>query len=418
MERRERKSLSKRSSPLALAVPLSVIALALFACILAAPVSLAQNSGGFPGFFQNLFNYSSRPPPPSNESLRVRTHRPSPKRAPDSVSRRSQDFVSTSATRAPGAPGGSPGEAALFVSVLGDSLAILAGQGLSDSFSDKPEVSITNLAKDLSGLTRDDYYDWPKAARALVAGKQKVDAVVIMVGINDLQPLKDGGDTLDPLSDKWRTVYAQRIENFVAPFHDAHIPIFWVGLPPMQDEKFNAQVSALNEIYRDTAEKAGATYIDIWDAFVDENGHFSAFGPDVDGQNTKLRSGPNGIYFTKAGSRKLAHFLETGIRRILDKAKPQSDIAALPPDIEQQADDINAEIRREMGASNPNVPVTAKPPAGPILSLTARPVSAQGELIEAAAPASAGAEASSLRSGAAPEPEAGRADDFRWPRPQ
>ena len=156
-----------------------------------------------------------------------------------------------------------------------------------------------------------------KQRATLVAGKQKVDAVVIMVGINDLQPLKDGGDTLDPLSDKWRTVYAQRIENFVAPFHDAHIPVVWVGLPPMQDEKFNAQVSALNEIYRDTAEKAGANYIDIWDAFVDENGHFSAFGPDVDGQNTKLRSGPNGIYFTKAGSRKLAHFLETGIRRIL-----------------------------------------------------------------------------------------------------
>ena len=304
------------------------------------------------------------------------------------------------------------------MSVLGDSLAILAAQGLSDTFSDKPEVSITNLAKDLSGLTRDDYYDWPKAARALVAGKQKIDVAVIMVGINDLQPLKDGGDTLDTLSDKWRTVYAQRIENFAAPFHDAHIPVFWVGLPPMQDEKFNAQVSALNELYRDNAEKAGATYVDIWDAFVDENGHYSAFGPDVDGQKTKLRSDPNGIYFTKAGSRKLAHFLDTGIRRILDKAKPQSDIAALPPDIEQQADDINAEIRREMGASNPDVPLSAKPPAGPILSLTARPVSAQGELIEAAAPASAGAEAASLRAGAVPEPETGRADDFRWPRAQ
>ena len=81
MERRERKSLSKRGFPLALASPLRVVALALFACILAAPISLAQNSGGgFPNFFQNLFNFSPRPPQ-SNGPLRVRAHKPSPKRA-------------------------------------------------------------------------------------------------------------------------------------------------------------------------------------------------------------------------------------------------------------------------------------------------------------------------------------------------
>ena len=120
-----------------------------------------------------------------------------------------QDYVSPSATRSPGANAEHP----VFIAVIGDSLAILAAQGLTDAFADRPDVSIADLARDLSGLTRNDYYDWSKAARDLVAGKQKIDVAVVMLGINDVQPLKDGGVALDPLSDKWKTLYAQRVED-------------------------------------------------------------------------------------------------------------------------------------------------------------------------------------------------------------
>ena len=388
--------------------------MALCCWVLAAPASRAQEPGGLPGFLQHLFGFPSKPQaaPQSVAPSRVRTHKPRKK---------GQDFVSTTATRAPGTPGGEPVQPTFFVSVLGDSLGVLAAQGLSEAFVDKPEISITNLSRDLSGLTRDDYYDWPKSARDLVEGKPKIDVVVIMIGINDLQPLKDGADTLDPLSDKWREAYAKRVESLVAPFHSAHIPVLWVGLPPMRDERFNSQASALNEIYREHAEKAGAKYIDVWDAFADQNGQYDAFGPDVEGQNVKLRAGPNGIYFTKAGARKLAQFIEPDIRRPFDKLKPQGDIAALPPDIEQEADDINAQIRREMGVgkSNPdNAVVPAKPLVGPILSLTARPVSPNGEIV--GTPRGRGSREESRRapcvSANPPQPRAGRADDFSWPR--
>jgi uncharacterized protein len=392
-----------------------VVAVAACCLMLAAPASRAQSGGGFSGFLQNLFGGPPKPPPPQarpSGPLRVRAeHKPRKK---------VQDFVSTAATRAPGAPGGGPVQPTFFVSVLGDSLGILTAQGLAEAFADKPEVSIANLARDLSGLTRDDYFDWPKAAHDLASGKTKIDIAVVMLGINDLQPLKEGADMLDPLSDKWRVNYGQRVENLVAPFHDAHIPVLWVGLPSMQDERFNAQVIALNAIFREHAEKAGAKFVDIWDAFADQNGQYAAFGPDVDGQNAKLRAGPGGIYLTKAGARKLAHFLEADIRRALDKTKPQDEIATLPPDIEQQADDINAQIRREMGAAPaPGEPAAnlIRPEAGPIVSLTARPVSARGELI-GALPMTGGSLAAALRLGQAPPPQAGRADDFAWPRPE
>jgi hypothetical protein len=416
----EARKAPRRALTPALAALLRVLAAALCCWVLTMPASRAQNSGGFPGFLQSLFGQSSKPQETqSNAPLRTRAHR-----ARSESRKKGQDFVSTTATRAPGSPGGAPVKATFFVSVLGDSLGILAAQGLVDAFADKPEISIADQARDLSGLTRDDYYDWPKAARDMIAAKTQIDLVVIMIGINDLQPLKDGGETLDPLSDKWRAIYGQRVENFLTPFRDAHIPVLWVGLPSMNDDHFNSQVIALNAIDREHAEKAGAKYVDIWDAFADQSGQYAAFGPDVDGQNSKLRSGPNGIYLTKAGSRKLAHFLEADIRKAFDKTRPQADIASLPPDIEQEADDINAQIRREMGAEKTEAAgqaPTPKPLAGPILSLTAQPASAHGELIEALGAttgARAGEQIRVLRVGEAPAPQPGRADDFTWTRTQ
>jgi len=389
--------------------------LAVAACLVAAaPATMAQ-TGGFPNFFQSLFGLTPKlqAAPPATP-LRARAHKPR---------KRGQDFVSTSSARTTPAAQGGKVEPSFRIAVIGDSLAILAAQGLTAAYADKPEFAITSLARDLSGLTRDDYYDWPKAAKDLIAAKPKMDVAVVMLGLNDLQPLKTGGETLDVLSDKWKATYAQRVENLVAPFHDAHIPVLWVGLPPMRDEKFNAQIVALNEILRDNSEKAGAKYVDIWDAFADENGQYSAFGPDVEGQKAKLRSDPNGIYLTKAGERKLASFLETEIKRFSsDKVKPQGELVSLPPDIEQEADDINQEIRREMGLVQPGATglrTQQRQLAGPIMSLTALPTSANGALLDARTGLAAISDdqARLLRTGEAPPPQPGRADDFTWTKP-
>ena len=376
--------------------------LALCCSVLVVSISRAQDAGGFPGFLQHLFGFTPQPSAPPHAAA------PPSRRAPRT---KGQDYVSPAATREPKV------EKTAFITVLGDTLAIRAAQGLTEAFANRPEVSVRSVARDLSGLTRNDYYDWPKAARELVAGKQKIDVAVVMLGINDMQPLQDGGVALDPLSDKWKAIYAQRVEDLVAPFRAAQIPVLWVGLPSMSDERFNAQALALNEIYREHVEKAGGKFVDIWDGFVDQNGQYSAFGPDVDGQNTKLRSGSSGIYFTKAGARKVAQYLETDIRRIIDKGKIQNDISALPPDIEQEADDINVEIRREMGVDKAFANAPFSPPkleAGPILSLTARPTAAHAAL-EGLAGVDLGGGGRSVRLGQAAAPQPGRADDFAWP---
>src|ERR1019366_3847968 len=54
----------------------------------------------------------------------------------------------------------------------------------------------------------------------------------------------------------------------------------------------------------------------VWDGFVDEAGRFLQRGPDFEGQPRQLRSN-DGVYFTKPGARKLAHYVEREITRLL-----------------------------------------------------------------------------------------------------
>jgi len=385
---------------------LRLAAVAAFAVALAAPAAPAQE-GGLGGFLQQLFG-GGQPPKP-------------PEAAPSRPKKKVRDFVPATTTRQPGTPGGAAVQPTFFIDVLGDSLASLTASGLTEAFADKPEVAVADKSHDASGLVRADYFDWPKAAQDLATGKDHIDFVVIMVGINDIQAMRDGNDSLDPLSDRWKAAYTARIDAVLAPFQGLHIPVAWVGLPPMRTDRFSNDIVKLNEIDRAEVEKDGAKYIDIWDAFADQNGQYDASGPNVDGQIVKLR-GPDGIHFTKAGGRKVAHFLEAEIRRVLDKGRPQSETADLPPDIEQAAGDINAQIRREMGAPEaPGAATTLEPPkplAGPILSLTGRPLSPGGALASSGPnpPGATELVARVLRQGEPTDPRSGRADDFSWPR--
>jgi hypothetical protein len=157
----------------------------------------------------------------------------------------------------------------------------------------------------------------------------------------------------------------------------------------------------LDSLYRDTAGKAGITYVDVWDGFVDEAGRFLQQGPDFEGQIRRLRS-YDGVYFTKPGARKLAHYVEREITRLLAS---RSAPVALPT--EPATPDANAV---------PGQP--ARPLAGPIVPLVASSVGTDqllggpGSRPVAVDPLAE----RTLVKGEPLTPPAGRADDFVWPR--
>lgn len=346
------------------------------------------------------------------------------------------------------------------VVVFGDSMADWLAYGLEDAFADAPEVAIVRKAKPFSGLLRYDAktdQDWWHVARETL-GNEKASYVIMMLGVGDRQNLRerdvakeaeqqakdqaakdqvnaapqdqskqdqqkqdqarketdDEGGIVAPepkapaarrnasgviefRSEPWEKVYTRRIDDTIAALKSKGVPVFWVGLPPIRGTKSTADTGYLNDLYRARAEKAGAVYVDVWDGFVDEEGKYTTSGPDYEGQVRRLRTG-DGVYFTKYGARKLAHYVEREIRRYMTNRGP----IALP-----------------MGPVGP-VPndgrPAARPLAGPVVPLTT--VTGNNDELVGGIAANARADAAAtavLVKGDAVAPAPGRADDFIWP---
>jgi len=116
--------------------------------------------------------------------------------------------------------------------------------------------------------------------------------------------------------DRWVELYTKKIEEMIAVLKSKGVPVVWVGLPAIRGPRGTSDILFLDSLYRDAAGKAGITYVDVWDGFVDEAGRFLQKGPDFEGQIRQLRT-YDGVYFTKPGARKLAHYVEREISRLL-----------------------------------------------------------------------------------------------------
>jgi hypothetical protein len=201
--------------------------------------------------------------------------------------------------------------------------------------------------------------------------------------------------------ERWVELYSKKIEEMIGVLKTKGVPVLWVGLPAIRGQKGTADMLFLDALYREASAKAGITYVDVWDGFVDEAGRFLQQGPDFEGQIRRLRS-YDGVYFTKPGARKLAHYVEREITRLL---AARSAPVALPT--EPETPDANAV---------PGQP--ARPLAGPIVPLVASSAGTD-QLLGGPGSRPAAVDplaARTLVKGEPLVPPAGRADDFAWPR--
>ncbi len=303
-----------------------------------------------------------------------------------------------------------------FVLVMGDNLGEWLAYGLEEAFEDVPELGVVDKTRLSSGLTRPEFHDWVRAVPETLAAQEKVDFIVMMLGSNDRQTIRIERETIDPDNERWRGLYAERVDQVMQAMKTRGVPVYWVGVPPLRGQRTSAHMQMLNAVYKEQAEKNGVNFVDVWNGFIDEHGNYTQFGPDFAGQVRRLRTG-DGVHFTVAGARKLALFLEQDLRRdLLGRITPAlpsgADPAGLP-----QADLPGAPL-----------PVAPRPAAGPVLTLHGTPTLPTGAAPAAATPAPAqlfgaggarppaGIAAAVLVRGEAPPVVTGRIDDFRWPR--
>jgi len=290
--------------------------------------------------------------------------------------------------------------------VIGDAMAEWLAYGLEQTYAESAAVGVVRKVRPSTGLIDPCKGEPRKWLEQSLAGEKPV-FVAIMVGMNDRRSMPacgpsgkgDGAKagTYAFRSKEWAEAYGKEVDEAISLLKSKGVPVFWVGLPPAKNIRA-ADIGFLNDLFREHAEKAGIGYIDVWDAFVDEDGDFTMRGPDVNGQTRLLRAA-DGLNFTKPGARKLALNLERDVGRTVLHPAPSE-----PPAVAR-------------GTNPPPVKPDERPVAGPVVPLTGAPQAVKGEaLLGAAKPARAPSDP--RRVGEPAAPARGRADDFSWPRAQ
>lgn len=245
------------------------------------------------------------------------------------------------------------------VAVAGDTFADGLLTGLMESFSGDTRLNIQKRVRPLAGIMSSGF-DEKAAAFERDVASEPASILVVMVGEDDRVPLKSSsGRRVPVMTPEWRAEYARRLDRMMKAAKSSKASVYWVGLPNFGRAEANEQAAGMNEVIRERAFQNGFRYIDAYTGFIDESGAYSAYGPDLAGKVRVLRQG-DGVHFTDAGNRKLAHFVEKEMRRDLNQARAERNIPLLGDETQQAA--INPENTVKIAApSSPVAPVGAAP---------------------------------------------------------
>jgi len=347
------------------------------------------------GFFETLFGAPQRP-----------QYQPGYRPRPPAVARPPRQEPRRTARRPPAAPAAPrPAvEQTEFVYLLAPaSSGARLGEGLEAALADRPVAGVRSLRVPREGegaqAAEPSAEGLLAATPATLAGPDK-SAVLVVVATPEWAKLSE-------------TQLGALVAGVSANMAARRAPVVWVGLPPVADKDQSGRYAALNGALRAAADRTGGGFVDAWAVFADDGGGFAVYGPAVTGETARLRE-DDGVELTKAGARKLAHFIVVEARRLQVRQAAASGAAAVDPFSLPGPQPPAPAV-----AVTPPKPV-AKPEVGPVLPLNVVRQETDGKL----APLDGGrqdladaAARKALREGVPTAPPPGRADDFRWPKP-
>jgi len=185
------------------------------------------------------------------------------------------------------------------VVVFGDSQAQGVAGGLQRVLLDDPRYKVLNHSHPGAALVHADS-EWLAPIQSFL-DKDKADVAVVMFGANDRLDMRDDdGKYVHFRTDEWRADYAKRVDRILTALVGAHLKIVWCGNPIARSPQYSADMSYINDIFAGEVAHFGGEYLPLWTVIADNQGQFTAYGPDRSGQTERLRN-DDGIHFTAAG---------------------------------------------------------------------------------------------------------------------
>ncbi|HWB52466.1 MAG TPA: DUF459 domain-containing protein [Stellaceae bacterium] len=185
------------------------------------------------------------------------------------------------------------------VVVFGDSQAQGVAGGLQRVLIDDPRYKVVNRSHPGAALVHADS-EWMTPIQNFVE-KDKAQIAVVMFGANDRLDLRgEDGKYIHFRTEEWREAYTKRVDRILTALSAAHLKIVWCGNPIARSAQYSADMSYINDIYAGEVSHFGGEFLPLWTVIADNQGQFTAYGPDRSGVTERLRN-DDGIHFTAAG---------------------------------------------------------------------------------------------------------------------
>jgi len=218
--------------------------------------------------------------------------------------------------------------------VIGDWMAEGLFSAVNEAFRSDTRVRLPSRIHSLNGLIRmrpEDFFKFEESVKS-----EPMHIAILMLGIGDRIPLRaPDGRRVNVGSDEWKEEYGRRVDRVIRALKRSGAAVYWVGLPIVRRPDMDEDVRMLNSVFRERALLNNVKFIDVYDTFADEAGHFTQYGPDLTGKQRLLRA-EDGVALTTVGNRKLAYFVEREIKRDLTQAKNERDIPLAGSEAEQR----------------------------------------------------------------------------------
>ena len=188
----------------------------------------------------------------------------------------------------------------LRVLIVGDSIGLDMGGPLQSDLAGTGVVNAALDARESTGLTRPDYFNWPAELTADIKSVQP-QVVVVMIGANDAQDFL-GPPDVPYTSPQWNTLYAERVNQFMKVAQTGGAAVVWVGMPPMENPGLSAQMSDINAVVQQQAVllHPPVTYVATDKSLGTAQGGYTAFVTNAAGQIVNVRA-PDGTHLTAGG---------------------------------------------------------------------------------------------------------------------
>jgi len=219
----------------------------------------------------------------------------------------------------------SKAEPKVKIAFVGDS----TGDGIWGGFTSlvpreaclKSNMELGRFAKNSTGLTRPQKFDWVEELRRL-GESFKPQLFVMSLGLNDRQSVVENGKVTLETTPEYPAKYKERVTAALKSAAAVNASLLWVGLPAMREAAADRDARDKNKLFAEAIAELGdprIEYVEPWKLNPTGEDKFSSFGPDGKGKMIQIRAS-DGEHFTSAGDMLVAAYLLPKIIATLVKA--------------------------------------------------------------------------------------------------